>query len=65
MTLLHEAVDVKKLDVRMVERNVARGVISAEEVDKAVKKLPDDADNAEYVSLETLAAEAKAASGRQ
>ena len=55
MALLHEAVDLKKLDVRLVERNVARGVISAADVDKATAALPDDADNAEYVSIESIA----------
>jgi hypothetical protein len=54
MTLLHEAVDAKKLDVRLVERNINRGVISAEDVEKLVKKLPDDADNADSISIESL-----------
>ncbi len=57
MTLLHEAVEAKKLDVRVVERNAARGVIAQDEADKAQKKLPDDADNADYVNLEDLAAD--------
>ena len=57
MTLLHEAVDAKKLDTRMVERNITRGVVSADEHDRAVKKLPDDAENAEYISLDTLIAD--------
>lgn len=55
MTLLHESVDFKKLDVRMIERNVARGVISQDDVEKAMKKLPDDAENAEWVSIESIA----------
>jgi hypothetical protein len=58
MTLLHEAVEAKKLDVRVVERNTARGVISADDSDKALKKLPDDSDNAEYTNLDELAADA-------
>ncbi len=41
----------------MVERNLARGVITAKEVEEATKKLPDDAENADYVSLSTLAAD--------
>jgi hypothetical protein len=57
MTLLHESVDFKKLDVRMIERNVARGVISAEDVQKAASKLPDDAENAEWVSIESIEGE--------
>jgi hypothetical protein len=58
MSLLHESVDSKKLDVRMVERNTARGVIKADDLDKSLKSLPDDADNAEWISLETLTDEA-------
>lgn len=54
MALLHEAVEKKKLDVRMVERNVARGVITAADVEQSIKALPDDAENASYVSVETL-----------
>jgi len=55
MALLHDSVDAKKLDVRMVERNVTRGVISQNDVEKALKQLPDDSENAEYVSIESLA----------
>jgi hypothetical protein len=54
MALLHESVDSKKLDVRMVERNIARGVIKADDLKQSLKTLPDDAENAEWVSLETL-----------
>ncbi len=57
MTLLHEAVDAKKMDVRLVERNVNRGVMTAEDVEKNLKKLPDDGDNAQYVSIDSLANE--------
>lgn len=64
MTLLNEAVDVKKMDTRVVERNIARGVIPSQEVDKAVSALPDDAENAEYVSVEALAAEGVPPSSR-
>jgi hypothetical protein len=54
MTLLHEAVDAKKLDSRVVERNVERGVVSAKDVEKSRKDLPDDSDNAEWVSIQSL-----------
>jgi hypothetical protein len=57
MTLLHEAVDAKKMDVRLVERNINRGVMSAEEVEKNLKKLPDDSENAEYIAIESLMTE--------
>ncbi len=55
MALLHDSVDFKVLDTRLVERNVARGVISAEDVKKAVSQLPDDSENAEWVSIDSLA----------
>lgn len=54
MPLLHEAVEAKKMDVRLVERNVTRGVITSEDVEKNLKKLPDDADNADSISIESL-----------
>ena len=54
MTLLHEDVESKKFDVRMIERNVARGVVSSADVQKAVESLPDDAENADYISVNTL-----------
>jgi hypothetical protein len=54
MALLHEAVDEKKLDVRVSERNISRGVISADELQKALDKLPDDGDNSQWVSIEAL-----------
>jgi hypothetical protein len=55
MSLLHEAVNSKKLDTRVVERNVQRGVVRPEDVQKALKDLPDDAENAHYVNVEELA----------
>lgn len=54
MALLNEAVDFKKLDIRMVERNVNRGVLTQDEVDTAISQLPDDAENAEVVDLDAL-----------
>jgi type II secretory pathway component PulK len=56
MTLLHDAMTEKKLDTRVLERNVSRGVIRAEDAQKAAKELPDDAANAEFVSVDELAA---------
>jgi hypothetical protein len=54
MALLHDSVNSKKYDVRLVERNIARGLISAKEFEEAIKNLPDDSENAEYISIETL-----------
>ena len=54
MTLLHEAVEQKKFDIRMVDRNVSRGLVSDEDAKKNVASLPDDADSAEYVAIESF-----------
>ncbi len=60
MALLNESVEFKKLDVRLVERNISRGVLSAAELQSAVEELPDDAENAEWVSLDSLTDSASA-----
>lgn len=57
MALLHEAIDEKRYDIRVVERNVDRGVIKSEEADKVSKALPDDSENAGWTNIEELAAE--------
>ncbi len=41
----------------MVERNIARGHLTTEELEKALKSLPDDSENAAYTSLDELAGE--------
>ncbi len=63
MTLLHEAVAAKKLDVRVIERNIQRGFVRAEDADKNVRDLPDDAENAEWVNVELLAKEDEGTNG--
>lgn len=55
MTLLHDAVEAKKFDTRVLERNLTRGVITDAEVKKVAQSLPDDAEAGEYVNIETLA----------
>jgi len=54
MALLNDAADFKKLDIRMIERNLARGIITPTEAEAAVLALPDDAENADWVSLDDL-----------
>lgn len=54
MALLNESVAFKKLDVRLVERNLARGVLSSAEFNQSVSELPDDSENAEWVNIELL-----------
>ncbi|OFZ54913.1 MAG: hypothetical protein A2428_14255 [Bdellovibrionales bacterium RIFOXYC1_FULL_54_43] len=61
MTLLYEAVESKKLDVRIVERNLTRGAVSIAELEKSLNNLPDDSENAEWVTLESLQDEATTA----
>lgn len=60
MTLLYQAVEAKKFDTRVVERNVTRGVIRQDDATKVSKDLPDDGANAEFVSLDDLAADESA-----
>jgi hypothetical protein len=55
MTLLHKAVESKKFDSRIVEKNITRGILTSEEYDKFLKSLPDDSDNADWVNIEELA----------
>jgi hypothetical protein len=54
MALLHDSVKFKKLDVRLVERNISRGVLTQDEYNEAVVAMLDDAENAEWVSLDSL-----------
>ncbi len=55
MTLLHEALESKKFDTRVVERHLSRGMLSHEDFEKSVKKLPDDNANAEWIRIDSLA----------
>lgn len=54
MALLNESVESKKLDVRLVERNLTRGVLSSSELETSLKNLPDDSENAEWVDVDSL-----------
>ncbi|MGK5089809.1 hypothetical protein WDW86_19840 [Bdellovibrionota bacterium FG-2] len=54
MSLLNEAVESKKFDVRVVERNISRGLVLDEDWKKVQAALPDDSDNADYMNLDTL-----------
>lgn len=55
MSILKDAVHEKKFDVRLQEKNLVRGVLTPKELDSYVSGLPNDAENAEWVSLESLA----------
>lgn len=54
MTLLNTATESKKFDTRVVERNLQRGRITPEEIAKSIAALPDDAENADYIEIESL-----------
>ncbi len=54
MTLLHEAVEQKKFDIRMLDRNLVRGLVSDDEAKVNLASLPDDADLADYIAIESF-----------
>jgi hypothetical protein len=55
MSLLHDAILDKKFDTRMLDKNLVRNVVTDKEVKAKVESLPDDADNAEFISLDDVA----------
>jgi hypothetical protein len=59
MSLLHEAISEKKFDVRMLEKNLVRNVVSDKEVKSFIDQLPDDAENANFISLDEVAEQKK------
>ena len=59
MSLLHEAIDQKKFDVRMLEKNLVRNVVTDKEVKSFIDQLPDDAENAALISLDEIAEQKK------
>lgn len=52
MTLLHESLENKKFDTRIVEKNITRKVVDQKEYSKFVKELKDVESNAERVSMD-------------
>jgi hypothetical protein len=59
MSLLHESIHEKKFDVRMLEKNLVRKVVTDKEAKTFIDELPDDAANAEFISLDTVAEQKK------
>ena len=55
MSLLHESIQDKKFDTRMLDKNLVRNVVTDKEVKAKVESLPDDADNAAFISLDEIA----------
>jgi len=54
MTLLHESIEQKKFDTRMLDKNLARGAVADRDVRAYIEKLPDDSENAQVVDIEKL-----------
>ena len=54
MSLLNDAVKDKKFDVRVVERGVQRGTLTAEELQKHLASLPDDSEAAATATWEDI-----------
>jgi len=54
MSLLHEAIHEKKFDVRMLEKNLVRNVVTDKDVKVMVEQLPDDSANAEFITLDQI-----------
>lgn len=54
MALLNQAIHEKKLDVRVIEKNLVRGLTSAQEYEKSLKELPDDSANAEWRNVDQI-----------
>lgn len=49
-----KSTDLKQFDLRLLRRNLDQGVIKKEELDKYLKSLPDDSEQAESVNFEEL-----------
>jgi hypothetical protein len=55
MSLLHESIDSKKFDTRMLEKNLVRNVVTDKEAKAHVEALPDDSENAIFINLDEVA----------
>ena len=54
MSLLHDSIQEKKFDVRMLDKNLVRNVVADKDVKAYLEQLPDDSENAEYISIDNL-----------
>lgn len=59
MSLLHDSIQNKKFDTRMLEKNLTRGAATDKEYKSYIESLPDDSENADYASLDDLEAQKK------
>ncbi len=55
MSLLKDATEFKKYDSRSIEKLITRGLVSEVDYKKYIETLPDDSDNAQFISLEEVA----------
>ena len=55
MSLLIDGIQEKKFDVRMIEKNLVRNVVSDKEAKAQAEALPDDAENAVFINLDEIA----------
>ena len=51
MSLLSNYLDEKEFDIRMIQRNLAHGLVLQADLDKHVKKLSDDAELGDWVNV--------------
>ena len=54
MALLSEAVKEKEFDTRMLQRGLAKGLVTHEEIEKNQKKLSDDSANVATTNLDEI-----------
>lgn len=54
MSLLNDSIQGKKFDVRMVDKNLVRNVITDKDLKTHLEKLPDDSENATFVSIDEI-----------
>ena len=54
MSLLSEASEQKRFDVRLEERHVRRGLVTVEDQQKITDKLPDDSKEAIWITTAEL-----------
>lgn len=54
MTLLYQALEEKKFDVRMKENNIARGFATTEEAEKVEQTLSDEENLGDWVNVDEL-----------
>jgi hypothetical protein len=54
MSLLHDSIQEKKFDVRMLDKNLVRNVITDKDLKTHLEQLPDDSANADFLNIEEL-----------